>query len=108
MRRMAILFVLPALALATPAVAQTGRIVGKVMESLAQRPLPGATVSVPGVETRATTDSAGNYSLSNVPIGSHVVRASRIGFAASEERVTVAASQPVTANLVLQATAVAL
>ena len=106
MRRMVLSLLIPIAALT--AQAQTGRVVGKVTDGISQRPLVGVTLTVAGSTSRATTDTSGNYSLSNVTPGSHVVRTARIGYQAVEERVTVVAGQSATVNLVLQATAVSL
>ena len=40
----------------------------------------GIIVSVPGTSSLAVTDDAGNFALSNVPVGSHAVVASHAGF----------------------------
>jgi TonB-linked SusC/RagA family outer membrane protein len=65
-------------------------------------------VTVVGGEARGTTNATGDYTIANVAPGSYVVRTTRIGFQIAEQRVTVVANQPVTANFYLQASAIAL
>ena len=109
MRRMVTLSLLFLVAALTPpARAQTGRVTGKITDGISQRPLAGVTLSVVGSTSRATTDTSGTYTLPNVEPGSHLIRTARIGYLAAEERVTVAAGQTTTVNIVLQATAVSL
>jgi len=60
-----------------------GRIFGKVTEAGTGRPLQGAEVTVysaEGVKLATTTDSSGNYSVSNIPSGSYKVRAYLQGY----------------------------
>jgi hypothetical protein len=45
-----------------------------------QKPVPGATVSLPLIGKTTQTDSAGNFRFSNVPVGSHQIRISHISF----------------------------
>ena len=83
---------------ACPRADETGRITGKVAESLTQQPLAGVTVTIGGGEARATTTTTGEYAIANVAPGSYVVRTARIGYQVAEERVTVVANQPATLN----------
>jgi acid phosphatase len=65
----------------------TGTITGRVTNSSTGAALAGATVSFSGGS--ATTDSGGNYTLSNVPTGSVNVTASMPGFTSQSASVTV-------------------
>src|SRR5690606_23195821 len=64
--------------LAAPAAAQTFRIEGRVLDEH-RRPLPGAVVRVENLASDAT-DENGAYELTGLPAGSHVVRASYLGY----------------------------
>src|SRR5262249_2874083 len=71
----------------------TGTITGHVTNSSTGAALAGATVSYSGGST-TTTDSSGNYTLSNVPTGSVSVTASLTGFASQTSSVTVSSRAP--------------
>lgn len=60
------------------AAAQTGRISGTVTDS-AQRPLAGTEVRVVGTPLGGTTDDAGHFAIGGVSLGTHALRAQRIG-----------------------------
>jgi hypothetical protein len=73
--------------------------------------LPGATVTiqnpVSGYERAATTDSAGHYQFTNVPLNPYHVVVSAAGFASATQEVEVRSSVPVTVNTSLQVGAAA-
>ncbi|MFA6468116.1 MAG: TonB-dependent receptor [Bacteroidota bacterium] len=58
---------------------KNGSIVGHVKNSVTKEPLIGATVILQGTLIGAATDIDGNFFISNVPIGTYVVRASALG-----------------------------
>ena len=58
----------------------TQRIRGTLVDQVLQKPVPGATVSLPLIGKTTQTDSAGNFCFSNVPVGSHQIRISHISF----------------------------
>lgn len=60
----------------------TQTIRGNVIDQVVQTPLSGATITlVSGVEhKKVITDSAGNFRLNNVPVGSQQLRISYIGY----------------------------
>src|SRR5256885_4352584 len=77
---------------AIPLTAQnTGTVKGQVVDSTAKQPLAGVTVQVQGTARSTVTGLDGNYSLGEVPAGSVVVRATRIGFGPQQQVVTVSA-----------------
>ena len=95
---------------ATSAVAQSqavGRVVGRVMTAEGQS-LPTAQVTVVGTSRTAVADSAGRFTISGVPTGSQVVRASRVGYAPASQTVTVTSAEAVTVTLQLTAAAIQL
>ena len=84
---------------ALPAAAQTtGTIRGTV--SAKGRPLSSAQVSIRGTSLGAVTNSAGQFTIGNVPAGRQTVRAQMIGFSPADQAVSVAAGQ--TASLAFQ------
>jgi hypothetical protein len=58
----------------------TQRIRGTLVDQVLQKPVPGATVSLPLIGKTTQTDSAGNFRFSNVPVGSQQIRISHISF----------------------------
>jgi hypothetical protein len=70
------LLLLPVLVLAQG----TGKIKGIVTDQATNEPLIGASVSVEGTSLGAATDIDGNYTILNVPTGTHTVRASYVGY----------------------------
>jgi outer membrane receptor protein involved in Fe transport len=82
------LFVLPACLLLVPAaldaqdapVPQTGRIVGRVVDSAQGAPVPGAQVEVPGTNLRAVSAVDGRFSIANVSPGASSLTVRMIGF----------------------------
>ncbi|MHB1192948.1 MAG: SusC/RagA family TonB-linked outer membrane protein [Longimicrobiales bacterium] len=105
--------VLPGLALAlalgaAPVSAQTGIIVGRVIDGQSGRPVPTAQVSVAGTQLGALVDAEGRFRIERVPVGTREVRAIRIGYNSASATVTVAAGQPVSVELRLTETAIGL
>lgn len=80
--------------------AQTGTISGRVVDSTSQQPLSSVTVRVDGTPLGTQTREDGTFTIAGVPAGARTVRVNRIGFAAQDRPVTVAAGG--TANLVFQ------
>ena len=74
----------------------------------AQSPLAGARVSVVGTTLQTLVRDDGRFVLPRVPAGTQRIRVNLVGYAPSEQTVTVAAGQPTTVNFSLNATAVAL
>jgi TonB-linked SusC/RagA family outer membrane protein len=102
------LSVFAVLALAAPLAAQTGLVRGTVVESVSKRPLAGAQVFIKGTGRGALSDARGNYVITDVPAGQVTVRIESIGFRATEQVVTIAATAPATANFELQESAIGL
>ena len=75
-----------------PLTAQTGGGVrGQVVDSTTKQSLSGVTIQIQGTSRSTVTGPDGNYSLGDVPAGSVVVRATRIGFGPQQQIVTVTA-----------------
>jgi TonB-linked SusC/RagA family outer membrane protein len=79
-----------------------------VVRSQGGPPLEAVTVVVVGTRYGAATRAQGRYSISGVPPGSYMVRASRLGFAAHEQQVVVTAGTVSEANFELSTAAVQL
>ncbi|MEX0748318.1 MAG: TonB-dependent receptor, partial [Rhodothermales bacterium] len=75
-----LLFTFALLIPATAALAQTGRISGRITDASSGEALPGVNVSIEGTTQGSVTDVEGYYSIINVRPGAHDVRASFIGF----------------------------
>lgn len=98
-----------ALAGAGPAWAQaTGDVQGRVMAAGMDTPLFGVRIQVVGTTLVGTTGPEGRYVIRGVPVGTHTVRASLIGYSRVETTVTVAAGQAVTAEFALTRAAITL
>jgi TonB-linked SusC/RagA family outer membrane protein len=80
-----------------------GTIAGQVTDQRTNLPLPGTTLQVQGTSLSATTDPDGRYRIANVPAGSHVVLARRIGYTAERQSVTVSDGQQATADFRMNA-----
>src|SRR5205085_3463637 len=79
-----------ALVAAPPSLAQqpiAGRatITGTVRDAISEAPIPGATVGIPNTSYQALTDSAGRYTLRNVPMGNQTIDAKRIGYSQAHD-----------------------
>src|SRR5437867_567067 len=90
-RHAAPILALLSLAAAPHAAQNTGTVKGQVVDSSTKQTLAGVTVQIQGTARSTLTGPDGNYSLADVPAGSVVVRATRIGFAPRQQIVTVSA-----------------
>jgi len=78
-----------------------GAIAGKVTDTDSTA-IKGATVAVEGTTLSATTsDSGGDYTINNVPVGDYTVTASADGYEKASQEVTVEADTTSTANFAL-------
>ena len=85
MGRRTLLAILALFAAGTPRRKPTGRIVGRVTASEG-RSLPGIQITVSGTTRNAISDTAGRFTVSEVPVGSHTVLARGIGFTRRSRR----------------------
>jgi hypothetical protein len=58
----------------------TGKIAGTVTDKQSGEPLVGVNVVIVGTTLGAATDAEGYYAILNVPVGTHSVRISYIGY----------------------------
>ncbi|MEZ4457436.1 MAG: carboxypeptidase regulatory-like domain-containing protein [Gemmatimonadales bacterium] len=68
--------------MAGSAAAQTGRIVGRVIDGETGQPVAGAIITVVGVQLRAQSGVDGRYVLADVPAGPQSIRIAFIGYTA--------------------------
>jgi len=77
----------------TDIVAQTGSIVGQVVDAGSRAPITQAQVFIPGLNLGSITNQNGRFTIAAVPVGSRTVRVERLGYRAVELEVTVTADQ---------------
>ena len=75
-----------------------GAITGQVLDRNTQRPVADARIVVVGTQRIAVTDREGRYVVRGVPPGSYDVRAQRVGYTPSVQRVTVEAGASAMSN----------
>lgn len=86
--------------LAAPLLAQnTGTVTGRVVDAATQEALPAASISV--AARTAVSGPDGRFTLQGVPAGTHVLRATRIGYGEATRQVRVAAGETTTVDLAL-------
>jgi TonB-linked SusC/RagA family outer membrane protein len=93
---------------ATASAQGSATVQGTVTDSVGSRPIAGVQVLVAGTTRGAMTDDAGRYVIRGVHAGQLTVRAQRLGFAASEQRVTAGAGETATVNFMMRAVATVL
>ncbi|HEX9165945.1 MAG TPA: carboxypeptidase regulatory-like domain-containing protein, partial [Gemmatimonadales bacterium] len=62
------------------ALAQTGALSGRVVSRESRAPLEAARVEVLGTTLAVTTDAAGSFSITGIPIGVYAARFSAVGY----------------------------
>lgn len=71
----------PLAPLAAQEAPRAGTVAGVVTDRTTQQPLAGVTVRVDGAPASASTNEQGRFTLAAVPVGTHVLRLTRIGYA---------------------------
>ncbi|SDL92574.1 TonB-dependent receptor [Catalinimonas alkaloidigena] len=84
-----------------PLWAQTGALSGRVTDELGLA-MPGATLLVTDLQRGTATNNQGEFTLVNLPAGTHTVRLSYIGYAPTETFVTIAEGTTTQLNLSLE------
>lgn len=82
--------------------AQTGIISGRVADVVGGAGLPGAQVSIAELGLATVTNTQGEFTLANVPAGTHTVAVSYLGYNPSSNTVSVLSGQRSTVRLALQ------
>jgi TonB-linked SusC/RagA family outer membrane protein len=88
-------------ALPSGLLAQSGAITGQVTDQSTQQPIAGAQVVVVETNARAVTDQQGRYTLRGVRPGRYQVSATRLGYGARSQTVSVAAGETAAASFAL-------
>ena len=107
-RRVARSIALLMMALPAALAAQSGTIVGKVVDRASRLPIADARVVVPGTTLEALTSKDGDYRLNNVRAGRITVGVFKLGHRAASDTVRIAAGQTLTVNFDLAASLVTL
>ncbi len=97
-----------ALAAPTTAQAQSGTVVGQVVDAQSARPLQDAQISIPGTGVGALSNASGRFTLLNVPAGQQTLRVDLIGYSSVEQTVSVAANQTAQVTFRLEQDAISL
>lgn len=85
-----------------------GSVGGRVTDVRTNLPLAGTTVQVQGSNLTGTTGNDGRYRIANIPAGTHVLLARRIGYGAEQQSVTVRDGLETNADFKLNASAFSL
>ncbi len=102
------LFVLIALAMAPPSLAQAQTITGTVRNQATGDPINAAQVSIEGLDVGSLSQSNGQYLIVNVPTGTHTLTVQSIGYRSESVEVTVAADAATVQNFFLSSQALQL
>jgi TonB-linked SusC/RagA family outer membrane protein len=95
-------------ALPSALIAQTGTIVGKVIDRATRQPIVEARIAVPGTALETQTNRDGDYRLVNVRPGRMTVGVLKLGYKATSDTVRVLAGQTSTANFEMSTSLVTL
>jgi len=71
------------------ALAQTGRVEGRVVEASTENPLQSVNVGLQGTSIGMATESDGGFVLDDVPVGTYTLEASFVGYSTAERTVRV-------------------
>jgi hypothetical protein len=69
--------------------AQSGVVAGRVTVAEGGAPRPGASMQIAGTTRGALADSLGRFVISDVPAGTHILRARLLGYLAAQQSVVV-------------------
>jgi TonB-linked SusC/RagA family outer membrane protein len=91
-----------------PLRAQTGTVIGRVVDGQTGRPIATAQISVTGTGLGVLVDADGRFRIDDVPVGTREIRAVRIGYQPASVSVTIGAGTPASIELQMTETAIAL
>ncbi len=80
LKKIQILLLLFFFALPVSSVAQVGSLSGVITDADSQEPIPGATIFLTDIARGVATDLDGEYSLENIPAGTHTLRVTFVGY----------------------------
>ncbi|MBD3287651.1 TonB-dependent receptor plug domain-containing protein, partial [candidate division KSB1 bacterium] len=83
--------------------AQTGKVVGYVLDERSGNPLPGANIFIEGTSLGSASDINGFYIISNVPPGTYTINVMYIGYEKRSFELQVLAGQKVERDIKMKA-----
>ena len=93
---------------ASDVTAQEGSITGNVTDAVSLAPVDGAQLSIEGTQRGGITNASGRFLITGIPVGTHTLRITHIGYRTETQQVTVTADGTAVADFALQISAVAL
>src|SRR5688500_16009240 len=81
--------------------APSGVVSGRVVDSATRLPIADVTVMIEGTRLGTSTRADGTFLIGGVPVGTHVVRARRIGYGSPQQSVTVVPNGTATVEFAL-------
>ena len=108
LKRLLTFLILVAFAVPATFAQQAGTITGKVTDAESGETLPGVNVQLVEIQQGAATDTEGVYRLGGVEPGEYTLRATFVGYDASERQVTVRAGETTTVNVQMESGALGL
>jgi TonB-dependent starch-binding outer membrane protein SusC len=87
---------------------QTGEISGRVFDVRSRQPLSAVQVYIPELDIGVLSREDGSFFLANVPVGTHTIRARRIGYADAAMEIVVNAGEVAVVTLEVAQQALAL
>ena len=82
--------------------AQTGQLKGTISDAQENNPLPGINIGVSGTTLGAATDTNGNFLIDNIPVGSHIIKITAVGYEREERDITIQEGKTTTINVTLK------
>ncbi|MCL6523684.1 MAG: TonB-dependent receptor [Thermoflavifilum sp.] len=80
---------------------QENILTGKVVDSLTQKPLAGATVFIPDLHTGTICDANGHYTINHLPAGNYLVEVRFLGYKTISRQVNLRGEKTTVANFAL-------
>lgn len=75
--------------------AQTGEVKGKVLDSKTLEPLPFSNIFINNTTLGVAADQNGNYTLTNIPIGSNEIVFSFVGYQSYQKKIQIKAGETI-------------
>jgi iron complex outermembrane receptor protein len=82
--------------------APSGVVTGRVVDSASRQPIADVTVMIEGTRLGTSTRADGTFTIGGVPVGTHIVRARRIGYGSPQRSVAVVPNGTATVEFVLE------
>ena len=82
--------------------AQTGQLKGTISDAQENNPLPGINIGVAGTTLGAATDTDGKFLIDNIPVGSHTIKITAVGYEREEHDITIQEGKTTTIKVTLK------